>query len=189
MDWEQVHLKLQQNEQYLEQATHSHAEFRPQLLQQRAELLASRRAQKATLQSEQYLICSVRQEYFGFAIKELRAVQKFSNCTHLPQSPESLRGVIFFQGQMVSVIELAQLLKLTGQPLQSEGFVLFLRTSPVLGLRIEQIYDLISLPPQQSRADDEQGFLRSVTSEGYQLVELRRFLKHAFFQQKIRCVN
>lgn len=154
------------------------------LLTQRALQLAARKP-LVYQQLTTYLQVRVQNENLLLDIRELKRVQPIADCTHLALAPPGLVGITYFQGEMLSVLDLGYLL---GQTVSTQSsYLLMTRTQPSLALQVDEIIDLQALP-EAARLPYSGScpYYGAMTAEGYVLLSLEKLQHHPLLQTVLK---
>lgn len=182
IDWSEVHTQLAEADEELHLRVSREAIHWPELMEQRARQLQQRgdRAEQAGLP---YLSCSLGSETVLLPLQDLTGIEKFSDCAPLPLAPPALLGICHHGGQMVSVLDLAAMLDLTPAG-ESQAFILFVRTRPELGLRIDRPGEVMHLG-ETELSQLQPGIsplIAGVTQAGQLVLSLKRLGQHPLMQ-------
>jgi purine-binding chemotaxis protein CheW len=189
MDWEELKARLRRATSAQAQPTSSgQAE---DLYQERARELALRREQRErAAETLPVLAFTLGSERYGIALTALAGVLPFANCTPVPRGPAELLGVIHYRGQVCSVLDLAGLLGLP--PTSPAGYVLLLRRQREIGLKVDRVETILSVPPETLRipAGEEAGGAGSaflgLTADRLRLVSPDILLSHPLLTEAPR---
>lgn len=186
VDWQAVRQQLQASEAELQYKASRDPALWTELLSQRAKQL-QRREQSEHIETRAYLSFETHAQALLLDIKALKSVQAFSGCTPLPKAPAALLGVCNHRGQMLSVLELAELLELPGKA-PTGGFIIFVRSQPGLGLRVAKLQEIVwleagDLSPQPEGASP---YLDGMTQSGQLVLSLERLLTHPLLKSTSR---
>lgn len=111
-----------------------------QILDERTERLAARSEKRAVAVPElsKVLICEAGRESYGIPLDAVVEVLPARECLPVPEGPPALVGLLGRNGQLVSVIDLAAALGITGAPEKGgRHFVLLRRSAPRIALRVD----------------------------------------------------
>jgi purine-binding chemotaxis protein CheW len=133
------------------------------------------------------LVVRVGEESYGLPLVFLREIQKITFITRVPGVPPFILGVINLRGEVVSVIDPAVLLEVTGGSgaAGKESRIVVAEVGGiVVGLRVEKVVRIAMVPPESIRpriaaAGSAQTPLSGVVThlgEVYPLVDLERML-------------
>lgn len=180
IDWASIHQELKRAEAELHLTVSREAEHWPDLLHQRARQLRNR-SEGQTIEGAAHLHCRLGQETVLLPIEILSGVDRFADCAPLPLAPAALIGICPHRGQMVSVLDLALLLDLPASPQADEqGYVLYVHTRPVLGLRVDAIGELrlVSAAELAQSLPGKSPLLSGLLGSGELLLSLEQLCQH-----------
>ncbi|MBZ6077780.1 chemotaxis protein CheW [Microvirga puerhi] len=127
------------------------AEERTQrILDERTQRLASRHAMQSPLAGEttSVLICDTGRESYGIPVHAIAEVLSFRECLPLPEGPPALIGLLGWNGQLISVIDLASALGTAPATEKSDGHLVLLRRSaPKIALRVDRAKGVETVTP------------------------------------------
>lgn len=185
INWQQVKDRLAENETFLSQKVSRDIVYWQDLLERRAQQLAVRTPPEQN-SSTTYLACLVQGEKYALNLNHLKEIHPFRECTFLPLAPPALLGVFNQRGTLVSVLDLAILLNLNDTAEKIGGYLLFLRTHPPLGLRVDQILDLIHLEDEQISTSHQAPYLKGLAFGELQILDIPRLWEHPLLQGENR---
>jgi len=125
-------------------------ERRRQILDDRTEMLAARKAGTAPAEARsRTLVCHSGRERFGIPVEDVAEILPAQKCVPVPDAPPALVGLFGRGGRLVSVIDLAAALGLEPKAADDEGqhFVLLRREQPQVALRIERAHAVAETLP------------------------------------------
>ncbi len=181
IDWQEINERLILSQSQLSELNSRDIQHWPDLLQRRARQLAERTPleQKS---HKTYLLCLIQSECYAVALQQLKEVAPFKTCTFLPLAPAALLGVYNQRGVMISVLELADLLGLP--PLvtdRSQGYLLFLRSTPPVALRVDTLSDFIHLDEAELTPCPQVPYLKGLAGD-VQVLNLSALSQHPLLQ-------
>ena len=143
-----------------------------QILDERTELLASRRKDAAVTPQAllRALICGAGGERFGILIEAIAEVLPPQAIVPIPDGPPALVGLFGRGGRLVSVIDLALALGIGPSATEDAGhhFVLLRRDQPRVALKVERAYAVADVAPL---TDEEATGFRIEAVTGYARVQ------------------
>ncbi len=189
LDWDAVRQHLQASEALLKQSASRKPENWPELLTHRARQLQNRE-QLEHVKTKPFLAFETFGQDLLLDVNDLKAVKTYQSCTSLPSAPAELLGVVQHRGQILSVLELGRLLGLPGS-VSSGGYILFIRSQPVIGLRIASLTEIVQLEAQafqtrQDNPDNTANYLSQVTLNGQLKLDIDRLLTHPLLHSTAR---
>jgi chemotaxis signal transduction protein len=164
IDWQSVNRQLTNDRAQVAEKNSRDIQHWPELLEQRAKQLA-KRTPPAQKELQPYLVFLLQTQRFALALSALKEVAPLSGCTPLPLAPPALLGIANQRGIMVSILELAILLDLPSTAQTTEGYVLYVRTHPVLGLRIDSLLDMVYLADSDIMAGSQAIYLKGLFAD------------------------
>jgi chemotaxis signal transduction protein len=181
IDWQEINERLVLSQSKLSELNSRDIQHWPDLLEQRARRLAERTPPEQKSQKT-YLLCLIQSECYAVALHQLKEVAPFKTCTFLPLAPAALLGVSNQRGVMISVLDLAALLGLS--PLstdRSEGYLLFLRSTPPVALRVDALSDFIHLEETELTPCPQVPYLKGLAGD-VQVLNLSVLSQHSLLQ-------
>lgn len=182
IDWSEIRNQLAVADEELHLRVSREAIHWPELMEQRARQL-QQRGDQAEQAGMPYLSCSVGNETVLLPLQDLTGVERFSDCAPLPLAPPALLGICHHAGQMVSVLDLAAMLDLTSAG-ESRAFILFVRTRPELGLKIDRPGEVMHVS-ETELSQLQPGLsplMAGVTQAGQLVLSLNRLGQHPLLQ-------
>jgi purine-binding chemotaxis protein CheW len=85
---------------------------------------------------------------FGIELADIKEISTETYCTHVPHSPESVRGLVNIRGTIVLALDLRSLLHLPKrEESSSERLVIFkAAVGPSFGLLVDSVDEIVSVP-------------------------------------------
>lgn len=176
IDWQAVKTALAENQAQLSQKSSRDIRYWSELLAQRARQLTERTPPEVK-KRKTYLVCLSQAERYALDLNLLREVAPFKDCTFLPLAPSALLGICNQRGTMVSVLDLGGLLSLPGASENRKGYVLFLRSTPPVGLRVDALLELVELEESEIIPWDQAPHLKGLAGE-LQVLHLQALSQH-----------
>lgn len=182
IDWDDVRRQLDSFKDQLEHKASRELENWPELLERRARQLRARLPERQ-IETDAYLACITFGETLLLPIEDLRAIQGWGGCVALPLAPRELLGICNHRGKTLSILDLGLLLSLPGQT-EAAGYLLFMRTNPLIGLRVDSLLGVIELESGISRrlVPAASPYLSGLTPQGQLVFDLIRLLQHPLFK-------
>jgi purine-binding chemotaxis protein CheW len=116
---------------------------------------------------------------YSVDIMSVREIRGWTRTTSLPHSPHFVRGVINLRGTVLPVVDLALRLGLeANEPHERNVVVVVDLDGRTLGLRVDAVSDILSIPasamqaPPEISADSEDSFLRALTIVDERMVRI-----------------
>jgi len=186
IDWKRVKTRIQNQQRGSEGLWEKDPKRIREILLQRTQQVAQRNhAKRESRTGIPHGIFILGREHYGIPLKELRGIHPFSQVTPIPGAPASLLGVMHLHGDVLPVLDLANLLGLAPEEHASKGFILVLRNQEMaLGLRVDEVLDIKSLSPEEMKSPHagdpggDKGFLKGLTSDHTLILDTETFLKH-----------
>ncbi|MGV3522815.1 MAG: chemotaxis protein CheW [Candidatus Sericytochromatia bacterium] len=188
MDWQAVRHDLDETERHLrERASRALADW-PELLAERAQQMAGRAAEQFSA-TEAYLGCRLYQDEVLIPMPSLLAVQGGKDSVPLPQAPQGLRGICYYRGQLASVADLATLLGLAAAPDAGPGYLIFARSTPVLGLWVKELTELYWRSADEPVLPGHSPYLRGLSVQGQLLLDLPALAEHPLLNGHLQFIQ
>ncbi|MXQ06897.1 chemotaxis protein CheW [Alphaproteobacteria bacterium GH1-50] len=112
----------------------------------------------------------VEDHEYSVDIMSVREIRGWTRTTSLPHSPSYVRGVINLRGTVLPVIDLAMRLGMDPTEPDDRNVIIVIDVDGrTLGLRVDAVSDILTLPTEKLRsppeiaADENQTFLRALT--------------------------
>ena len=116
---------------------------------------------------------------YSVDIMSVREIRGWTRTTSLPHSPHFVRGVINLRGTVLPVVDLALRLGLeANEPHERNVVVVVDLDGRTLGLRVDAVSDILSIPasamqaPPEISADSAESFLRALTIVDERMVRI-----------------
>lgn len=98
------------------------------------------------LSDEQYVVFRLGNEYYGVDINYVKTIEKVSQFTRVPNSPEFIKGVINLRGEVVAVMDLSKRLNLNQIEIDSETRIIIVSKDDLnLGLLVDSSSEVIQI--------------------------------------------
>lgn len=161
IDWDRVKQRLNESAAAMAQGIAADTARLDAAFRQRAEQLAFRPAKAAEqATSEAVLVFSLGAERYGISLRDVLQVRACGRCTPLPAAPPAVLGVVNLNGEIRSVISLAQLIELpapgpSSAPAANPGYLLVLRHphQPCLAVDHVEHIESVTIAPQRGGSD------------------------------------
>ncbi len=152
------------------------------VLKKRAEKFA-RKTEIAYKNGEEYLICNISDEFYGFETKFMQEVFIVDNITPLPATPEWLLGIINVRGEIISVIDLRVFFDLQ-KTSEHKGYkVLILQENEMkFGILVDAVHDVVNLQNNELTKDFitfdkiRKDYLLGLTKQNYVILDAEKIL-------------
>ena len=155
-----------------------------EILTQRARLLAQRQPPQDEVAST-FVWVRAYQENLLLDLKTLRRIEPSTAAVPLPLAPAGLRGLSYFRGEMVSVLDLGHILGLS-QPIEN-GFLIFTRTDPVVAFQVTEIRDLLTFTEAEHRPYQGTSlYYEALSPQGYLFLNLSQVLQHPLIKRSLK---
>ena len=124
-------------------------------------------------------------EYFGLDLDIVREFIKIGRITQIPCCPNYIIGNMNLRGEILTLVELSQILNLGLQNTKSHSkAVVFEVDDLIAGIAVDEVYDAIDLPPEQIKPlpvalAKEENYLKAMTTyldQTLHLIDLRKIL-------------
>lgn len=173
IDWDEVRRRLQQCRESLERASVLSPERKREILRARARALARAPGPGAdALETLEVIEFVLADEHYGIEANHVREVIPLKGLTPLATVPPFVLGVVSVRGQLLAVLELRQLLELTGDNRGDYPLAIVLgRGAMEFGVAVNSVLGVHRVPLSAvQRARDgilgiRDQYLRGVTSE------------------------
>jgi purine-binding chemotaxis protein CheW len=200
IDWGKVKSRLRESQQALENALTASPERLAAVYRERAAELARRLSVDASPAPALVVLVFLRgTDRYALNLVDLATILPFANCTPVPGGPPQLLGVTNIEGEIRSVVDLAQLLQLPPQAADNSqnlgrqenpiGYILVVRKGESqVGLRVDGLDQIRRIPPADlSLFDGETGpairFLRGWTPDRLKVLSTDAILAQACYPQ------
>lgn len=134
-------------------------------------------------QGEEYLICRISDEYYGFETKHMQEVFFVDHITPLPSTPDWLLGIINARGEIISVIDMKNFFELKKLTPKNKFKVLILHKEEMkFGILIDAIHDLVNLKRDELTTDFitfdkiRKDYLLGLTDKNYVILDAEKIL-------------
>ncbi len=155
-----------------------------EILTQRARLLAQRKTTHYEL-AKSFVLVRVYQERLLLDLRALSRVESHTAATPLPLMPAGLKGLCYFRGEMVSVLDLGYILGFN-QPVEN-GFLIFTRTDPVLAFQVTEIVDLLSFTVTEQRPyQGSSPYYEALSPQGDLFLNLPQVLQNPLIKRSLK---
>ena len=180
IDWQEVHVRLEQERRAVEATERLSLEEASRILKERARALA-RPVEEAVTQAEglELLVFSVGAERYGIETDHVVEVIPLRELTPVPCTPASILGVVNHRGRILPVLDLRRLFDLADQgvaegsrvvAVEARGMTFGIFAGAVTGT-VRVGGDEVAPSPATSAAD-RQGLIRGVTGEMVAVLDL-----------------
>ena len=180
IDWQEVHVRLEQERRAVEATERLSLEEASRILKERARALA-RPVEEAVTQAEglELLVFSVGAERYGIETDHVVEVIPLRELTPVPCTPASILGVVNHRGRILPVLDLRRLFDLADQgvaegsrvvAVEARGMTFGIFAGAVTGtvrVGVEEV-----APSPATSAADRQGLIRGVTGEMVAVLDL-----------------
>ncbi len=102
--------------------------------------------QGEVLPEGRFSIIGLQGWYFGIPLERSRGVMEEIQLTRVPMAPEAVLGLTHMQGRVVTVLDLAHLLGLTGSG-SAQSFFLVSDEDEQVGLLVDSVEDIVLVAP------------------------------------------
>ncbi len=182
IDWQEINERLVLSQSQLADLNSRDIQHWPDLLERRARQLAERTSLKLKSLKTTYLVWLMQSEYYAVPLYQLKEVAPFKTCTFLPLAPAALLGVYNQRGVMISVLEFAALLDLPQlSDNGGEGYLLFLRSTPPVALRVDALSDFIHLDDAELTPCPQVPYIKGLAGD-VQVLNLSVLSQHSLLQ-------
>lgn len=164
------------------------------ILKQSPELILKERALKLAQKPDSFheekdvfklIIFSLGKEKYAVEMKDIKAVQQFNGATFLPGLSEVVVGVINFEGQIFSVLDLKKIFNLSQENNNSDQHLLIV-DHPILKicLLIDNVLDFRSVPVREVQdqvttiTNYDQGFVKGMLKDSTVLIDLQALIQN-----------
>ena len=97
-----------------------------------------------------FLVFSLNGEHYGIPLLSVREVIAPTNITPVPNTPSYFLGVMNLRGQVVSVMDLRQKLRLPKVPLSAESAIIILDFHPLsIGILVDKVDSVLAAQESQ----------------------------------------
>jgi len=104
--------------------------------------------------SNQYLAFALDEELFAVGVDKIREIIDFTTVTKVPQTPDSMRGVINLRGNVVPVIDMRRKFAITESPDTVDTCIVVLEVSmdnetTVIGALVDSVQEVFEMEANQ----------------------------------------
>lgn len=186
VDWQMLRERVARANLVIADATSLSHDRLEDILRKRALELAARKPEQAVLRTElQLLIVRAATDTFGLPMSNLLMTGRAVGMSKVPaQTSGALRGSIWFRGDVWSVYALETLMHLSGNPVNDEGWLVYLRiagrklalfVTEIVGTRDANSNDIMAA---EDLASTPNQLVAGVLDGHIQVVELAALLSH-----------
>lgn len=116
------------------------------------------------ISDEQYVIFKLGEEYYGVDIYNVKTIEKVSQFTRVPNSPNYIKGVINLRGEVVAVMDIRKRLGLDSIEIDNDTRIIIVNDEDmVLGLMVDSSSEVIQL--NNNEIDNPPSIGDSISSE------------------------
>jgi purine-binding chemotaxis protein CheW len=185
IQWEEVHKRLEANENSLRETLSESPERIKTVFRQRAVQLAKGHAANTPAsQGIPVMIFRLADERYAISLKELAEVLPFQSCTQVPGGSAEFLGVINLRGELRPVIDLAQVL--SRSPSTESGIVLVLRQQ--VALKVDAVEGLREIRPEELACPVQGHYVQSLASGTLGLLDVETMLSAIFPPKEPRSI-
>lgn len=100
----------------------------------------------------QYLTFLVDKESFAISILDVKEIIEIANITHVPLTPNYIRGVINLRGNVVPVIDLSARLKHRCAEVNKRSCIVLVEVdvsegAQLIGMLVDEVREILEIPP------------------------------------------
>lgn len=108
--------------------------------------------------TNEFLTFTLGQEEYGIDILKVQEIRGYDAVTHIANTPEFIKGIINLRGIIVPIVDMRIKFKL-GAPLYDQFTVVIILNvaNRVVGMVVDGVSDVITLPPSQIQPPPEFG--------------------------------
>jgi chemotaxis signal transduction protein len=158
LDWVQARERLARVQKALEQGTLASSEERERVYRLRADLLAQPALLENAFNTESIMVFGLAAGRYAIPTSEIAEVISNPKCAPVPGSSPELAGLIQVRGEVRPVWNLRRVLGITGGDNREFQIVLLRRGSREIGVQVDQIDEIRSVPPAARKPAPEGAF-------------------------------
>ena len=112
----------------------------------------------STSNTNEFLTFTLGQEEYGIDILKVQEIRGYDAVTHIANTPEFIKGIINLRGIIVPIVDMRIKFKL-GAPVYDQFTVVIILNvaNRVVGMVVDGVSDVITLPPSQIQPPPEFG--------------------------------
>lgn len=136
-------------------------------------------AQEISTEASRFLIFSLCSEQYAVPLLNVKEVIAMTEITPVPYSPPHFKGIMNLRGQVISVIDLRQKLRMPKADASAETAIIILDLSPLsLGIIVDSVESVLAVdqkeiqPPPDVGAGSNTSYIRGVTRKDKKLILL-----------------
>jgi len=186
LDWQRISRQLAENRRALESGFRLDDRRMQQRLRERAAGLALRNADGAqSAPTQRLMVFALRQRRFALELDRIARVVRQETIVTVPGGPVGLLGIGNFDGEVCSVLNLAQILSLPEEDRAGGGYVLLLDGDGCpLGVSIDHVEQIQTHDREETTmtrddvAEQISRYVKTVTREGLIVLDADALLQY-----------
>lgn len=188
VDWTNVRERLAASERALEETLAHNPKRVEEAYRERAiRLAAIDLDHKPAAAGVSVLVFELDQERYAIEVNDLAEVLPFERCVPVPGSPRQFLGVINLRGKLRAVLNLRDLLGLSGGGNGETGFVAMLRRpGKEIGLKVDRIEELREIRREELTPPKQGSYGQGLISGRVMLLSVDAVLEAAFSKKESR---
>ncbi|MGM8215413.1 chemotaxis protein CheW [Bacillaceae bacterium W0354] len=96
--------------------------------------------------NSKYIVFRMRDEQFAVNIDQVDAIERVSDFTKVPQAPDFMKGIVELRGDIISVVDLRQLLDIGETDLNHDPRIIIVNVQDLkIGLLVDEAKEVIDL--------------------------------------------
>lgn len=96
-----------------------------------------------------YVVFNLNDEFYGLPINKVKAIEKMSATTRIPNAPFYVRGVMNLRGDVITVLDLRSRLNIpTKEPDFSSRTIVVMEGELTVGLVVDSSSEVLVIPPE-----------------------------------------
>ena len=101
-------------------------------------------------EGSQYVTFFIGEEEYGIKIQSVQEICPLKELTHLPNTPEHIKGILNLRGNVIPVIDLRKVFHLPSIPATRSSVIIILKNKEKInGLLVDQISDVMTIDSKQ----------------------------------------
>lgn len=127
--------------------------------------------------SQKFVTFYLGQEEYGLPIFRVQEINRVGDITHVPNSPDYVRGVINLRGKIIPVIDLNNRFKIGNTQVGAKSRIVVVEQGPkLLGLMVDQVSQVVSISSPEVEEAPEEVKIEDNLIEGVAKLESKRLV-------------
>ncbi|MFW5971996.1 MAG: chemotaxis protein CheW [Bacillota bacterium] len=94
----------------------------------------------------QFIVFSLMGEKFGVDVKQIKQIIPTTEYTHIPNSPEFIRGVINLRGEIIPIVDLRRRLSLDEDEVDDDAKIIIVELqNNSIGMQVDSVSEMIRI--------------------------------------------